>query len=356
MKPAFRLWIHRPPIPSSEVPARVTANGEIVVNSSSSKAMVVQGKGEVTAAAVYVTGGVSAAAGDITPAPVTGVSPRPDAYAALTAPAYSGCNFNNYKLTGGTATLNPGVYCGGISILGGKATFEPGLYIVNGGGLSILGGSASGQGVTFYITSNGHAYGPVSIGAVQVNLSASTVGPLAGVLFFQDRWSSRTCRIRSWKTAARSSSACCTSRRRRCCTRAAAHPARGRPSSWRTLSIFRARAIYGSLRARSNRHAARPQHISDGLLHIVPALAQTVARPLRPRRPIHGQPPAFQHLLHAVDVVPSLTTIADCSPMRRMISPASAVEATVLAPSSPPRSPPAARPGWSDSRAPRRPR
>jgi len=167
--------------------ARVTANGEIVVNSSSSKAMVVQGKGEVTASGVYVTGGVTAAAGGITPAPVTGVSPRPDAYAALTAPAYSGCNFNNYRLTGGSATLNPGVYCGGITILGGKATFEPGLYIVNGGGLSIVGGSASGQGVTFYITGDGHAYGPVSIGAVQVNLSASTVGPLAGVLFFQDR-------------------------------------------------------------------------------------------------------------------------------------------------------------------------
>ena len=116
-----------------------------------------------------------------------GASPRPDAYASLPAPTYSGCNFNNYKLTGGSATLNPGVYCGGIFILGGKATFNPGLYIVNGGGLSILGGSASGQGVTFYITSNGHAYGPVSIGAVQVNLSASSTGPLAGVLFFQDR-------------------------------------------------------------------------------------------------------------------------------------------------------------------------
>jgi hypothetical protein len=167
--------------------AHVTANGEIVVNSDASKAMVVTGKGTVTANAVSVTGGVSAPAGAISPPPVTGASPRPDAYASLAAPTYSGCNFNNYKLTRGPATLTPGVYCGGILILGGKATFSPGLYIVNGGGLSILGGSASGQGVTFYITSNGHAYGPVSIGAVQVNLSAPTSGPLAGVLFFQDR-------------------------------------------------------------------------------------------------------------------------------------------------------------------------
>jgi glycosidase len=167
--------------------AHLTANGEVLVDSSSSKALVVGNKGTLAAAAVDVTGGVSAPAGAISPTPVTGASPRPDAYAGLPAPTYSGCNFNNYKLTGGSATLNPGVYCGGIFILGGKATFNPGLYIVNGGGLSILGGSASGQGVTFYITSNGHAYGPVSIGAVQVNLSASSTGPLAGVLFFQDR-------------------------------------------------------------------------------------------------------------------------------------------------------------------------
>ncbi len=114
--------------------SRVTANGEIVVNSSSSKALVVLGGGKITASAVSVTGGVSAAAGAITPPPLTGVAARADSYAGLQAPAYSGCNFNNYRLTGGTATLTPGVYCGGILILAGKATFSPGLYVINGGG------------------------------------------------------------------------------------------------------------------------------------------------------------------------------------------------------------------------------
>jgi len=98
--------------------ASLTANGEIVVNSNSSKAMVVLGNGRVTATAVSVTGGVSAPAGAVNPPPVTGVSPRPDPFASLAAPTYSGCNSTNYKLIGGPATLTPGAYCGGIAIRG----------------------------------------------------------------------------------------------------------------------------------------------------------------------------------------------------------------------------------------------
>ena len=168
--------------------ATLSANGEIVVNSSSSQALVVNSRGKVTATTVDVTGGVSAPAGSIAPAPVTGVSPRPDPLATLAPPAYAGCNFTNYLLVGGSATLNPGVYCGGITVLGGKVTFNPGLYVVNGGGLSILAGSAIGTGVSFYVTGNGHPYGPVTITVdATVNLSAPTTGALPGVLFFQDR-------------------------------------------------------------------------------------------------------------------------------------------------------------------------
>jgi hypothetical protein len=115
----------------------VTAYGEIVVDSNSSKALEVLGNGKVTANAVSVTGGVSAPAGAISPPPITGVSPRPDPFSSLAAPTYSGCNFTNYIMITGSETLAPGVYCGGITILGGKSTFNPGLYVVNGGGLAI---------------------------------------------------------------------------------------------------------------------------------------------------------------------------------------------------------------------------
>lgn len=169
----------------------IKTTGEIVVNSSSSTAMVVSGTVKVTAKSVQIVGGFTAPSGAITPAPVTGVVSRPDPLATLVAPSYSGCNFTNFTLSGvSSATLSPGVYCGGITISGAAhATFSAGTYILNGGGLTVSGSSTlTGSGVTFYNTSNGFTYKPISLsGAISSNLSAPTSGPLNGILFFQDR-------------------------------------------------------------------------------------------------------------------------------------------------------------------------
>ena len=59
-----------------------------------------------------------------------------------------------------------------------------------GGGLSVSGGSTlTGSGVTFYNTYGAsNAYGPISLsGGCSVKLKAPTTGPLAAILFFQDR-------------------------------------------------------------------------------------------------------------------------------------------------------------------------
>jgi hypothetical protein len=169
----------------------VNTSGEIVVNSSSTKALVVSGTAKITAKSVQVVGGFTAPASAISPTPVTGVAPRPDPFGTMAAPSYSGCNFTNFTLSGAvTATLTPGVYCGGITISGSvKASLAAGTYILNGGGLAVSGaGSLSGQGVTLYNTSNGYPYKPITFsGANTVNLSAPASGPMSGVLFFQDR-------------------------------------------------------------------------------------------------------------------------------------------------------------------------
>jgi hypothetical protein len=64
-----------------------------------------------------------------------------------------------------------------------------GTYILLGGGLSVSGGSTlTGTGVTFYVTGGpGHSYGAVDLsGGTNLQLSAPTTGPLAGILFYQD--------------------------------------------------------------------------------------------------------------------------------------------------------------------------
>jgi hypothetical protein len=170
--------------------AIVNVNGGILVNSSASKALVVSGGASVTAQSIQIVGGYSASAGALNPAPQTGVATSPDPLANLQIPAYSGCDFYNVKISGGTTTLAPGVYCGGISISSATVTFASGTYILNGGGLTISGGSSSvtGDGVTFLNTSKGYAYKPITIsGGAQVNLSAAGSGAFAGILFFQDR-------------------------------------------------------------------------------------------------------------------------------------------------------------------------
>jgi hypothetical protein len=71
-----------------------------------------------------------------------------------------------------------------------NVTLNPGAYILLGGGLNASGNvSLSGSNLTFYDTFNAsYSYAPISIaGNLNVNLSATTSGSLAGMLFFQDR-------------------------------------------------------------------------------------------------------------------------------------------------------------------------
>ena len=92
-----------------------------------------------------------------------------------------------------TATLTPGVYCKGIAI-NGDVVLEPGLYVLDGVGLDIQGSAVvtnnenTNGGVTFYLTGSGSKYADVSVSAgSDVTLTPMTTGPLANVLFFQDR-------------------------------------------------------------------------------------------------------------------------------------------------------------------------
>jgi hypothetical protein len=184
--------------PSS--PAAFTTNGNptvqsscgVIVDSDSSTGMVVNGDATLDATSIGVAGNYSSN-GNVTvnPAPITGVAPLPDPLAYVQAPSVGSCTYTNVSINANVATtLNPGVYCGGLTINGpATVTFSPGTYILDGGGMTVNGTTTlSGQGVTFYDTQGYAPYQPIQLnGNSQLNFSAPTSGPLAGILFFGDR-------------------------------------------------------------------------------------------------------------------------------------------------------------------------
>ena len=185
--------------------AAMSANGNvniqsscgILVNSNSSSGLTGVGNVKVTAPTIGVVGNYSATGGaSFTPTPKTGVIAASDPLGYVTAPTVGSCSQNSLKLSGNTGTsgspyqLYAGTYCGGLKVTGNAfLKFNPGTYVMAGGGMSIGANTVmSGTGVTFYNTTGTGGYGPVTFdGGAAVNLSAPTSGPLAGILFFQDR-------------------------------------------------------------------------------------------------------------------------------------------------------------------------
>jgi len=188
--------------PSS--PSSVTLGGSsdvettcgMYVNSSSATALTATGSANLSTPATYIVGSyLLSGAAFVLRLPTVGASTLPDPLASLPAPSYGSCDHTSFSTNGGTVTLNPGVYCNGISITNGTANFNPGTYILNGGGLTISGSSnVTGTGAMFYNTAAaGYTFGAITIsGGTRTSLSAPASGTYQGILFYQDRAISST--------------------------------------------------------------------------------------------------------------------------------------------------------------------
>jgi len=129
------------------------------------------------------------------PDPQTGCSAKTDPYSSIVMPTVGACNFNNKQVKNTTATLNPGVYCGGLDIrTHGIANLNPGLYIIKDGILSVDSQSTlnAGNAVVFYLTGNTAKVDITSGASVTVNAPkpGEGVGQAAnyiGFAFIQDR-------------------------------------------------------------------------------------------------------------------------------------------------------------------------
>jgi len=164
----------------------------VLVDSSSSNGLALSGSASITAPSIGVVGGYTGSG--YSPTPKTGVIPAADPLGYVQAPTVGSCAHTNFSASnsGTSASYNQlyaGTYCGGIQITNGFTHFNPGTYILAGGGLSENGHpTMNGTGITFYNTTGTGGYQPIALtGNTTVNFSAPTSGPLAGILFFQDR-------------------------------------------------------------------------------------------------------------------------------------------------------------------------
>jgi Putative Flp pilus-assembly TadE/G-like len=173
----------------------------VYINSPSTSALTLSGQATINANAAYIAGNYTTsgqASLNTTSGTFTGVAAANDPYADVSIPSYSGCDQTNYSLSGNrSASFAPSssgvmVFCNGLSISGNSSvTLAAGTYIVDRGSFSISGNSSiSGTaGVTIILTSStGSNYATASIsGGSNVNLTAPTSGPLAGMAVYQDR-------------------------------------------------------------------------------------------------------------------------------------------------------------------------
>ncbi|HYG25975.1 MAG TPA: pilus assembly protein TadG-related protein [Caulobacteraceae bacterium] len=154
----------------------------IASNSLSDTAVYSQGASSVTAPCLVAVGGVSIQ-GNATmtqcEAPLENQLPIADPFRDVEIPSPGPCAHGNYQ---------PGkTYCGSQKI-NKDTTFDPGVYIFSGGEVKVNGGAALiGSGVTLifvdgaYLQFNGNA---------DIQLSAPTSGPYAGIVMMGSRTSS----------------------------------------------------------------------------------------------------------------------------------------------------------------------
>ena len=158
--------------------------GPVYVNSTSSTAVQVSHNATLSAPAIDLVGGDSGSNGTLgTITPVTATLADPLAYlpvpTGLTSRSLSG---------GGSQTIQPGIYTGGINWTGGTLTMSPGIYYMNGGGFQVSGqGSVTGSGVMIYNAPNSSTDVISITGKGNVDITPPTSGTYEGLTFFQAR-------------------------------------------------------------------------------------------------------------------------------------------------------------------------
>ena len=139
-------------------------------------------------------GGVEGAVTNFSPFPVMDCPAYPDPLAQRQPPSVGACDYVDFEVgspndnaTDVVYNIAPGVYCGGLKILKhAKVYFDPGIYVIKDGPLEV--GKFSrldGELVGFYLLGDAATFRFEKEAAI--TMTAPKDGPLAGIMFFEDR-------------------------------------------------------------------------------------------------------------------------------------------------------------------------
>ena len=170
----------------------MNANGcSVYSNSKSSEGISLASGASLSSVSSYTSGGYDGPLEAFDPRPITDSPQISDPLASRKQPADGSCKETDLLIDTGTVSLNPGTYCGGIQIEGkAEVTFKPGNYIMKDGPLVVKGNATmtgTNVGIAFRGETSVFSFGT----STQVNLTAPKSGPLAGILFFEDRSTSK---------------------------------------------------------------------------------------------------------------------------------------------------------------------
>jgi Flp pilus assembly protein TadG len=156
-------------------------------NSKSSAGIMSRDNAVLKAGFICSAGGKSAAANaSFSPQPATDCPSMPDPLAGRPLPADGPCNYLAKIVAGGTATLQPGIYCGGLIItLGANVKMAPGVYTIKDGPFLVNGNSTlTGENVGIYL--KGLASNLKFDTQTTISLTAPKTGPMVGLLIIDD--------------------------------------------------------------------------------------------------------------------------------------------------------------------------
>lgn len=163
--------------------------GDIQVNSDSISSLKADGNPTLVAGAINVH------AEDVNDPPDfdgdvnTNQTRIPDPLADLDPPAVPTATYTGTSYNTGTHTLQPGYYPEGISMTGGTVSLEPGIYYLDGVGLNITGGNLVGDDVMIYVVdSAGNPPSTINLtgnGTIDITPTPLDSGPYGGILLWQ---------------------------------------------------------------------------------------------------------------------------------------------------------------------------